>query len=1207
MKRFSSFFAFLVGFFLINISLSAGIQKAQIQVKAFSFEGIAFEVKVPKPEITQKETEEGTFSLISLPTSGRTIEEGKPLLPVMRELVEIPEGCEPEVLVKNFKKVVQPVEFPVYPLQPPIPKTGPAPPWTRDEVFYNSDTYFPEQLARISLVGHIRSRRVAVLEVFPVRYNPKRGEIEFYPEMGIEVKTLNADIQKTFSLLRNLYSLPFEKRLSDLIVNYEDYKVFDPPNLPIGYLIIVPDEWFNNILPLAQWRMRKGYKTWVKRLSEVGGGNPDVVRNYILNAYNNWPIRPTYVLLVGDVDRIGYFTGQGTGNPPTDLNFSLMSTGDYLPDIDVSRLSVSSAPQLDSFVMKVLKYERNEWITTREWLKKSYFIASSDGGNHRVAESTHKYCMRLQRRYGMICDSLFLYYNSGTPIPEAINGGRAWVTYSGHGSEDRWADCNFTSANVRQLTNIDKVPFVGTYACYSGNFASSSYPECFSETWIRVGLRGAIGHYASSVTSYWTEDDTFQRRVFDCAYDSNFYWAMGMLNKGKLRYFQQMGNTGTTRRYFEMYNLMGDGAIDIYWDIPQEIFVSHPSVIPVGSYQLEVTVQREGQPVANALVCALAKNDTNVFASAYTNSSGQVTLSLNTQQPDTIYITVTGHNLRTYLGFCLAIPMNRPYVTYLRHIVDDAPPRGNGDGIPNPGEELELPTWVKNYGNLIAQNVVGRFFTRDPQAQARDTIKNFGNIQPSDSAFTGSNGFNLQINQGLANGYAILCSLACKDNLDSTWFSRFSITVGTPVFAYQEAFVSDSHSVRPNGRIDPGEDAFLRVALRNTGLGHGYNVRAVLRAYDTLFSVLDSQGNYGFIPKESIRVNNEDRFWVMASPRMRPETSVPCTLFITADGGYSTKLGFTIGVGVLTITDPIPDGDPAIYYAYDDIDTFYLQRPVYRWIELRNRGVQLPITSDDQTIRIRLPFLFKYYGQRYSESLSVCSNGWIVPGRVTSTVYTNQPLPDPSSANPHSMICVNWDDLYPPYGNRIWFLYEPDSHRFVIEWDSVHYFSPNTQWDKFEIIVYDTTVVTPTGDNRIVFQYYTANNYTSNTVGIENNNSTRGICGLYNNNYHRAQAPLIPGRAIAFETGEPQVGIFEREGFGKVSDFAIYPTIRRSSEHLLIKGEFGKIEIYDALGKRVKPLPVDSKISLSSLPSGIYFLHYEENGGKKSYKILILK
>ncbi len=439
------------------------------------------------------------------------------------------------------------------------------------------------------------------------------------------------------------------------------------------------------------------------------------------------------------------------------------------------------------------------------------------------------------------------------------------------------------------------------------------------------------------------------------------------------------------------------------------------------------------------------------------------------------------------------------------------------------------------------------------------------------------------------------------------------VITNAPALIFQDKIIYDS-SGNNNQRLDPGETVSLVVILKNMGRVSANNVSGILRTQDSYITISDSFGAFGNIPPDSQRGNYGDKFILSANPQTPRGRVISFSLYLSGTG-YTDSLRFNLEVGEITITDPIPDGEPAIYWAYDNIDTLYRQHPKYRWIELRNRGTQLPITSDDQTIRIPLPFVFKYYGQRFAESLSVCGNGWIMPGRTTSTAYSNQQLPDPTSTNPHSMICINWDDLYPPYGNRIWYLYEPDSHRFIIEWDSVHYFSPNTQWDKFEIIVYDTTIPTPTGDNRIVFQYYSSNNYVSNTVGIENNTSTRGICGLYNGTYHRAQAPLVSGRAISFETGEPQVGIWEKEvSYRNPIDesFRIYPTILKGNleiAYLLKHKENKKAILYDALGKRVKEFllkPEFRSLALKNLPSGIYFLNLEEKE-KDAYKIIILK
>ncbi|MEO0105357.1 MAG: hypothetical protein ABIK46_04475, partial [candidate division WOR-3 bacterium] len=193
--------------------------------------------------------------------------------------------------------------------------------------------------------------------------------------------------------------------------------------------------------------------------------------------------------------------------------------------------------------------------------------------------------------------------------------------------------------------------------------------------------------------------------------------------------------------------------------------------------------------------------------------------------------------------------------------------------------------------------------------------------------------------------------------------------------------------------------------------------------------------------------------------------------------------------------------------------------------------------------------------------------------------------------------------LYPPYGNGIWFYYDTLNHRMILEWDSVHYYNPREQWDKFQIIIYDTTVQTPTGDNIIKFQYLTANYYQSNTVGIEDHTNTIGICALYNGSYHRASAQIQAGRAIKIITGQPlpRVGIFEitkKEGdINKYGELWRLPTILKGSSIILpIKDK--EVILYDITGKKVSK---DFKIE--RLPSGIYLMRID----KKDYKIVILK
>ncbi|HID32728.1 MAG TPA: T9SS type A sorting domain-containing protein [bacterium (Candidatus Stahlbacteria)] len=608
---------------------------------------IEFEVLVSELDLTP--AKDGFYS-ISIGEEGGLFEVGRPRMPIIRKFIEIPYGARPEAEVVSITSEVITIDGKVLPVQPPRPKIpGVSVPFTFDRVFYSKDQLYPAQVVRITNEAVIRGHRVITVEIAPVQYNPKRAQLIFNKEIKVRVDLPGSDLNLTGYKVNRYHSFAFDPVLDGLILNYNAYSFSPPPDLPIGYLIIVPDAWASYLDPLVEWRKKKGYHVTVAKKSETGS-TKEQIKNYISNAYHNWPIPPSFVLLIGDIDQIPYWSGSGSGSPPTDLNYACVDGSDYFPDVDLSRFSVANSTQLDSLVKKTVKYERNEWTGGNDWCDRAYFIASKDINYHQVAENTHKWCMAIVRRHGMTADSLWLYYGTGTPVRTAVNGGRSWVTYSGHGTTTSWAEVPFGVSDVHNLTNTDKVGFVQTYACDAGDF---TYGECFSESWIRVGYRGGIAHIASSVGSYWEEDDTLQRKVFDVAFDTAYYWIMGMINRGKYLYYLSFGPSSFTRRYFEMYNLMGDGSIDVYGDVPHDIVVDHPATIPVGDYDLTVTVTDNGNPVENGLVGVRPAKDDTVFA-GYTDVTGQGTIPIYTSQPETVYVTVTGHNLKPYEGFCIA-------------------------------------------------------------------------------------------------------------------------------------------------------------------------------------------------------------------------------------------------------------------------------------------------------------------------------------------------------------------------------------------------------------------------------------------------------------------------------------------------------------------------------------------------------------------------
>jgi hypothetical protein len=393
---------------------------------------------------------------------------------------------------------------------------------------------------------------------------------------------------------------------------------------------------------------------------------------------------------------------------------------------------------------------------------------------------------------------------------------------------------------------------------------------------------------------------------------------------------------------------------------------------------------------------------------------------------------------------------------------------------------------------------------------------------------TGTQGYDLTV-AGLST--ARFVRIADDGNGGSGGYAGFdldaieAVVVNAPAIVYQGQTIIDSPpGGNGDGKLDRDENADLVVALKNAGRVGVSNLTAVLRTSDAFVSVQDSSGTYGSVPPDSVRSNNADRFRVAAAANTPQEHEAQMRLYLTGTD-YADSVLFTITVGAILVTDPIPDGPrtPPLYWAYDDIDTLYPQHPDYNWVEVKTLGTRIPFPNNDDVVTVNLPTGFgplKFYGQRYTQ-VSVSADGWVACGNYTQSAYNNTGLP--SASAPRATVFLNWDDLYPDLGGLgyVYWYHDTANHRFIVEYDSVAYYNAQTTRDKFEAIIYDTTVVTPTGDNIVVVQYRTAAGFSSSTAGIQDPTSAIAIQDLYNGTLAHGAAPIAAGRAIKYTTKDP--------------------------------------------------------------------------------------
>jgi hypothetical protein len=329
-----------------------------------------------------------------------------------------------------------------------------------------------------------------------------------------------------------------------------------------GYLVIVADAFYDAIQPFVAWKDSKGFDITVTKTSEIPSGpTKENIKAYIVSAYNNWPIPPAYILLVGDVAQIPTWTGSETGTC-TDLYYVTIDEGNYFADVIISRFPAATAEQVTTMVDKTVYYEQGSF-PNETWIKKAVFMASND--NYAVSEGTHNFVIDTYLvPHNYTCDKLYCHTYQATTaqVSAALNDGRSLAVYSGHGSTTSWGDGPpFSQANVNALTNDGMYPFVCSHSCLTNQFTQS---ECFGETWLRAPNKGGLAFWGATTYSYWDEDDILERRMFKAWWDDNIETIGGMTNMALFYLYQYYSGGGSSQYYFEEYNVLGDSSVKIW-------------------------------------------------------------------------------------------------------------------------------------------------------------------------------------------------------------------------------------------------------------------------------------------------------------------------------------------------------------------------------------------------------------------------------------------------------------------------------------------------------------------------------------------------------------------------------------------------------------------------------------------------------------------
>jgi hypothetical protein len=504
------------------------------------------------------------------------------------------------------------------------------------------------------------------------------------------------------------------------------------------------------------------------------------------------------------------------------------------------------------------------------------------------------------------------------------------------------------------------------------------------DAWVKAGntnnFKGAVAFVGNthSGTNVARLRSAMTRGFFKSVFqDSTLYLGQAVLS-GKKQIWTEFAD----QYDYEGFNLLGDPELGMWTTVPKPLEVSYLTAIPLVPQNFTVTVNQQGMPISNALVCVVKGQE--IYAYGYTNSTGQVTLAITPTSLGDMSVTVTARNCLPHEGSTQIIPSSGPYPIYFSHIINDPHPGGNSDGDLNPGEVFNLRVGIKNVGTDVSRNVWATIRTSESEVVITDSIQYYGDIQPDEVIYT-TPGFGLSIAPVCTNHQYLDFTLYIQDSAGN-YTQNLAMVVDAGKLSYQNYSVTDpSPGGNNNGRFDPGESGKLMLTLQNIGTSIFYDVQVKLRlpeAVRGLLQVTDSTGHFGWIQPGDSKTNSNDPFALSISPQAF--SGYRATVWIVENAlGQTYEIKDSIKI-ILTIgeaSQSVPTGpDGYGYFVYDNTDINSGQAPTYDWLEISSIGQPIPeITNSNDAIgTLNLPFTFRYYGQDYNTVIA-SSNGLLLP------------------------------------------------------------------------------------------------------------------------------------------------------------------------------------------------------------------------------------
>jgi len=648
------------------------------------------------------------YDVLRLPGENMTDIAGEPMMPSRTVRFAIPSDMVVTDirLIEATGEVQLPGEYRILPVQ--IPRVTSF----EDDEFelhaengsiYKSGNLYPYSSVERGDQFDLAGQNMIEATVYPVKYNPSNGtvtvtertEILIAGETGYECGDFLSD---------RVNSRAAEYLLQgarDMVANPEDVAL-QSSSLKRG-ISTVPEGTYEHVIishsavttylqPLVDWHVKRGLtdtlidKDWIYA-NYAGADNQERIRNFVIDAYNNWGTLS--ILIAGEHSHIPFeYKMLAEETAPSDQYYSDFDE-DWVNEVMVGRLTISSGTEATRAVEKIMQYEKNPARTN--WAEQSLLIGMDlDGSTHceYLMESIDGYIPS-----GF--DVIKVYDSEGTNHrTEAINawnGGVNLVSHCDHsyitsmGLGDRNHGWGIGNSNVDAFYNNNEMCITVSTGCHPNHM---DYGDAISEHFVVYNsLQAGIGYIGNTRSGWYYPGDPYSlsndtnRKVFLAIFNSGRTTLGSAFTHGK----HLFTHSSDIKKQCEWeFCLLGEPSLPLWTANPDSFQLAFPDQVFVTDPSVLISVQRfgAGTPIEDALVCIMKEGE--LYETGLTDMSGQIGLPLSLTSSGVFHITVTADN---YI----------PYETTVE-ILDYIPGDSDGSGEVDVDDAVHLITYIFNGG-----------------------------------------------------------------------------------------------------------------------------------------------------------------------------------------------------------------------------------------------------------------------------------------------------------------------------------------------------------------------------------------------------------------------------------------------------------------------------------------------------------------------------